>query len=83
MIFFHTLEEDQETKTIVQEETPPLSPIYEASLSSNGSSSDKPRKMRSIEELYDVLTKLFNLFCLTVDGEPLDFDEALKDKTWI
>ena len=35
--------------------------------------------MRNIEELYDVIEP-FNLLCLLADSEPLNFDEAFKDK---
>ena len=37
--------------------------------------------MTNIEELHDV-TEPFNLFCLLANSEPLNFDEASKDKRW-
>ena len=77
----------QETMVSVQEATPPFSPTHVASPSSQESSSKKPRKMRSIYELLEETDEITNddindLFCLFVDSEPMNFDEAMRDKRW-
>ncbi|RDX95429.1 hypothetical protein CR513_22046, partial [Mucuna pruriens] len=74
-------EGDQE---VVAPKTPPplqtLS-IDEAS-SSEGSSSERIQKIRSIQEIYDETKIINDLFCLFVDSEPLTFDEIMEDKRW-
>ena len=66
--------------------TPPPSPITsEASSSSDeGSSSEGPRGMRNLEEIYSETDVINNasLFCLFTDCEPLSFEEATKNKKW-
>ncbi|RDX70427.1 hypothetical protein CR513_50318, partial [Mucuna pruriens] len=75
-------EGDQEVVVPNEFTTPPPSPtpsIHEAS-SSEGSSSERTQKMRSIQEIYDETEIINDLFCLFVDSEPLTFDEAMEDK---
>ena len=60
---------DQETMVPIQETTPSSSPTHVAPLSSQESSSEKPRKIRSIYELLEETEKITNndindLFCL-------------------
>ena len=40
--------------------------------------------MRSLSDIYDKTEEISanNLFCLFVDSEPLNFDDAVKDKEW-
>ncbi|RDX79426.1 putative mitochondrial protein, partial [Mucuna pruriens] len=61
---------------------PPPTPSIHKSTSSKGSSSERTRKMRSIQEIYNETEIINNLFCLFVDSEPLTFDEAMKEKRW-
>ena len=72
--------------------TPPPSPIASTpiheSLSSSslleGSYSERPRKMRSLQDLYDSteITNGVTLFYLFADCEPTRFEEAVQDKKW-
>ena len=41
-------------------------------------------RIRSLEDLYEVTDRLENLtlFCLFVDYEPVNFQEAAQDKKW-
>ena len=83
--FFPYFEEIDEEALTPNDSTPALSPTpstNEASSSSEGSSSERPRRMRNIQELYDETEVINDLFCLFVDSEPLNFDEAMKDKRW-
>lgn len=70
----------------MQDTTLPLSPTHVALPTSLESSTEKPRKMKSIQELYNEIEEITdyydNLFCLLVDSEPLDFNEAVKDERW-
>lgn len=70
----------------MQEKTLPPYPTHVASPTSLGSSIEKPRNMKSIQEFYDEIEEITNyydnLFCLLVDSEPLDFNEAVKDERW-
>ena len=91
---FFPLSEKEDQGNEVHEEpiTPPpsptaSSPIHESPSSSSsleGRSSERPRKMRSLQDLYDS-TKITNdvtLFCLFADYEPTRFEEAVRDKKW-
>ncbi|RDX64406.1 hypothetical protein CR513_57040, partial [Mucuna pruriens] len=61
---------------------PPSTPsIHEVSFSKR-TSSERTRKMRSIQEIYDEIEIINDLFCLFVESEPLTFDETMKDKRW-
>ncbi|RDY10290.1 hypothetical protein CR513_05231, partial [Mucuna pruriens] len=64
--------------------TPPPSPIPSINevSSSEWSLSERPRKMRSIQEIYDETKIMNDLFCLFVDSESLTFDEVIEDKRW-
>ncbi|KAH0781853.1 hypothetical protein KY290_001451 [Solanum tuberosum] len=78
-------EEEHETMTPAQDATPPPSPANVASPSTQESSSEKPHRMRSIQELYDDTEEITNfnfLYCLFADSEPMNFDEVVTDKRW-
>ena len=80
-------EEDQGNEVHEEPIIPPpsplaLSPIHESPSSSSlleGSSSERPRKMRSLQDLYDSteITDDVTLFCLFTNCEPTGFEEAL------
>ncbi|RZB60363.1 Chlorophyll synthase, chloroplastic [Glycine soja] len=83
--FFPYFEEIDEEALTPNDSTPALLPTpstNEASSSSKGSSSERPIRMRNIQELYDETEVINDLFYLFVDSEPLNFDEAMKDKRW-
>ncbi|KAL4297638.1 hypothetical protein GQ457_12G007010 [Hibiscus cannabinus] len=71
-----------------QNMTPPPSPApiheetSEESSSSGESSSERPPKFRSVRDLYRSTEAINDLFCLFVDSEPLNFDDAVKDERW-
>ena len=48
-----------------------------------GSSSERPRRIRSIQDLHDETEPIHDLFCLFVDSEPLSFDDAMEDKNGV
>jgi len=71
--------------TPAHEATPPPSPANVASLFSQESSSERPHRMRSIQELYDDTEEITNfdfLCCLFADSEPMIFYEVVTDKRW-
>ena len=88
--YFFPLSEEEDQGNEVHEEpitTPPTpaasSPIHESLSSSSlleGSSSERPRKMRSLQDLYDSteITNGVTLFCLFADCEPTGFEEAVR-----
>jgi hypothetical protein len=49
------------------------------------SSSEEPRRMRNLEELYDVTQVMEDttLFCFFVDNDPLSFNEDVIEEKWI
>ena len=49
------------------------------------SSSEGPRRMRNLEELYDTTQVMEDttLFCFFADSDPLSFDEAITEEKWI
>ncbi|XP_073268730.1 uncharacterized protein [Populus alba] len=51
----------------------------------SASSSEGPRRMRNLEELYDTTQVMEDttLFCFFADSDPLSFDEAITDEKWI
>lgn len=76
-------EEEPETVELVQDTTPPPSPTNVASPSSQQSSNEQPQRIRSIQELYDGTKEVTNFeYCLFADSEPMNFDEAVRDKRW-
>ncbi|KAH0636480.1 hypothetical protein KY289_036395 [Solanum tuberosum] len=78
-------EEEQETIAPAQDATSPLSPANVGSPSIQESSSERPHRMRSIQELFDDTYEITNfdfLCCLFADSEPMNFDEAVTDKRW-
>ena len=78
-------EEEHETMAPTQYATPPPSPANVASPSTQESLSERPHRMRSIQELYDDREEITNfdfLCCLFVDSEPMNFDEAVTAKSW-
>ena len=89
-------EESEEPREVQREpQTPPhgspssstgeSSSSPSSSSSSDSSSSERPRKMRSLQEIYES-TKNFegnlNLFCLFMDCDPLCFEEAVQEEKW-
>jgi len=69
--------------TPAHDATPPPSPANVASPSSQENSSERPHRMRSIQELYDDTEEITNfdfLCCLFADSEPMIFDEAVTNK---
>jgi hypothetical protein len=53
--------------------------------SSSASSSEGPRRMRNLDELYDAMQVMEDttLFCFFTDTDPLSFNEAIKEEKWI
>ncbi|KAJ6883706.1 hypothetical protein NC652_030829 [Populus alba x Populus x berolinensis] len=51
----------------------------------SASSSEGPRRMRNLEELYDTTQVMEDttLFCFFADSDPLSFDEAITEEKWI
>nr|XP_048330851.1 uncharacterized protein LOC125422756 [Ziziphus jujuba var. spinosa] len=62
--------------------TPPASPTI--SLEKGRSSSERAPRFRSSQEIYEVTENQdgLTLFCLFVDCEPVNFQEAMEDKNW-
>ena len=76
-------EEEQESMVPTNDTTPfssPTSQIHEES------SSDRPRKMRSLRDIYKetdgVMLDSYDLYCLFMDDEPLTFVESMKHNKW-
>ncbi|KAM1130901.1 hypothetical protein ACFX19_046196 [Malus domestica] len=82
----------EQAREVQQESTTlPISPTSTnhgnspASASSSGSLNErKVPCIRSLRDLYEVAERLDNptLFCLFVDCEPVDFQEAVQDTKW-
>ena len=75
------------TKSLSPPPSPAASPIHESPSSSSlleGSSSERPRKMRSLQDLYDSKEIIdgVTLFCLFTNCEPPRFEKAVRDKKW-
>jgi hypothetical protein len=51
----------------------------------SSSSSEVPRRMRNLEELYDATQVLEDttLFCFFADSDPLSFNEVVTKEKWI
>jgi hypothetical protein len=51
----------------------------------SASSSEEPRRMRNLEELYDVTQVMEDttLFCFFADNDPLSFNKAVTEEKWI
>ena len=49
------------------------------------SSSERPRRMRNLEELYDDTQVMEDttLFCFFADSDPLNFNQAITEEKWI
>ena len=78
---------EEDITTPIQDTTPPppITPPHSPSSSSQDEdSSEKSQKMRSLSDIYDKTEEITanELFCLFVDSEPLNFDDAVKDKKW-
>jgi len=52
---------------------------------SSASSSEGPRRMRNLDELYDAMQVMEDttLFCFFADNDPLSFNEAVTEEKWI
>ena len=90
--FFPYFEDEKEYIIApIQDTTPPHSPTTPphspaSSIHEEGSSGGA-QKMRSLYDIYDETEEITNndvnnLFCLFVDSEPLNFEEAMRDKRW-
>jgi len=95
------LEEEVEVPTVLVEgpilPTEPQSPIHifpifnrrntpeSSSTPPSSSSSEGPKRMRNLEELYDAIQvmKDITLFCFFADNDPLSFNEAVTEEKWI
>jgi len=83
-LFPYFEENDEEVVVANEFFTPPPSPtqsIHEAS-SSERSSSERARKMRSLQDIYDETEIINDSFCLFGYSEPLTFEEAMENKRW-
>ena len=65
--------------------TPSTSTGESSSTPSSASSSEGPRRMRNLEELYDATQVMedITLFCFFADSDPLSFNEAITEEKWI
>ncbi|KAB5555975.1 hypothetical protein DKX38_006884 [Salix brachista] len=56
-----------------------------SSISPEASSSEEPRKMRNLEDLYDAtqVVEDTTLFCLSTNNDPHSFNKAIKERKWI
>ena len=82
--------EDDEPVVQEVEATPPTLPTLSSQVSSSTtssppSSSEGPRKYRSLADIYNEIERFddTNLLCFLADIEPLSFEEASKDEKWI
>ncbi|KAG7593894.1 Reverse transcriptase RNA-dependent DNA polymerase [Arabidopsis thaliana x Arabidopsis arenosa] len=84
--FFPHFEEDdlELTREEPPREEPTTPPTSPKSSQGEESSSERTPHFRSLQELYEVTEKQDNLtlFCLFVECEPMDFQEAIEKKTW-
>ena len=85
-LFPYFEEDDMKNPRIEQareESTTPLtSPV--ASTQENRSSSERVPRFRNLQEIYEVTENQENLtfFCLFVDCEPMNFQEAMGNRNW-
>jgi hypothetical protein len=95
------LEDEVEVPTVLAEgpilPAEPQSPVHRfsvfnrrntlesSSTSPSTSSSEVPRRMRNLEELYDATQVMEDttLFCFFADNDPLSFNEAVTEEKWI
>jgi hypothetical protein len=95
------LEDEVEVPTVLAEGTilpaEPQSPVHRfpvfnrrntlesSSTPSSASSLEGPRRMRNLDELYDVTQVMEDttLFCFFADSDPLNFNEAVTEEKWI
>ena len=51
----------------------------------SAASSEEPRRMRNLEELYDATQVIEDttLFCFFADSDPISFNEAVTEEKWI
>ena len=89
--FFHFPEEEEQVNEVPKvpiTPTPsPVSPVHESSSSSSslqGSSSERPRGFKSLQDLYESTKNIddITLFYLFADCEPTGFKEAVQDNKW-
>jgi len=59
--------------------------LESSSTPSSASSLEGPRRMRNLDELYDVTQVMEDttLFCFFADSDPLNFNEAVTEEKWI
>jgi len=95
------LEDEVEVPTVLAEGSilpeEPQSPVHRfpvfnrrntlesSSTPSSASSLEGPRRMRNLDELYDVTQVMEDttLFCFFADSDPLNFNEAVTEEKWI
>jgi hypothetical protein len=95
------LEDEVEVPTVLAEgpilPAEPQSPVHRfpvfnrrntlesSSTPSSASSLEGPRRMRNLDELYDVTQVMEDttLFCFFADSDPLNFNEAVTEEKWI
>lgn len=86
------LEEEEKVAPKQNEERGPETParsspssVRDSSPTSASSSEERPRRFRSLKEVYDATEKMderYELICLFTDCEPLSFQEAATDNEW-
>jgi len=90
------LEDEVEVPTVLAEgpilpANEPQSPVHRfpvfnrRNTPSSSSSSEGPRRMRNLDELYDATQVMEDttLFCFFADSGPLSFNEAITEEKWI
>uniref|UniRef100_A0A2N9FJV4 Uncharacterized protein n=1 Tax=Fagus sylvatica TaxID=28930 RepID=A0A2N9FJV4_FAGSY len=89
--FFPFPEEEEQVNEVPEVPTTPppspVSPVHESPSSSSsleGSSSERPKGFRSLQDLYESTENIddITLFCLFADCEPTGFKEAVQDNKW-
>lgn len=74
---------DDEDDVAPIEEPEPSTPQGEPPTPQSENSSERPRRMRSLEDIYEDTEEINDeLHCLFVDCESLSFQEAVQDKKW-
>ena len=78
---------EEDITTPIQDTTPPpptTLPHSPSFSSQDEVSSEKSQKMRSLSDIYDKTEEISanDLFCLFIDSEPLNYDDAVKDEKW-
>lgn len=80
-------EDDPTPPQSPNQQTPASTPSSSGSSSSSNSSGGAPRKMRSLENIYDATSPVqttfdYSLFCLMAECDPVTFEEASEESKW-